>query len=85
VNEQFQIEVSPPYVPILTVKQSGAVAIGSGATVDLIPTYAGTGTVTITVRRMQLIHDDNTGADIWTLESGSDYSISFEVVTAVPA
>jgi hypothetical protein len=84
-NEQFQIEVTAPYTPVLTVKQSGAIAIGSGATVDLIPTYAGIGTVTITVRRMQLIHDDNTGADIWTLETGTDYSISFEVVTAVPA
>jgi hypothetical protein len=84
-TEQFQIEVSPPYFPILAVKQSGTISVGSGATVDLLPTYVGTGTVTVTVRRIQLIHDDNTGTDTWTLEAGTEYSVTFLVATAEQA
>jgi hypothetical protein len=76
---QFRVQVSPPYLPLLQVKQSGPIVVGSGTTIDLIPTYAGTGTVTVAVQIMRLIHDDDNGTDTWMVDSSGAYSITFFV------
>jgi hypothetical protein len=84
-DAKFQVQVSPPYLPLLTVNQSGILSFGSEQTVDLTPTNSGAGMVTVTVSCLELIHDDNTNIDVWAPVSGSEYSVSFFVTVQSPA